>query len=944
MANQIWIGGAPSVAQVDLVTLPDDIESGQVVSFTIGVQTLEVTLSETVLADIVTELVTAWNASTIPEFAEITAAAGSVAGTLTLTADTAGKYFGVTVSIGTGSNEVQVVTLGGTTATGGTFTLTYSGQTTGNIAYNASAATVDAALEALSNIGAGDVTVTGTGPWTVEFTGALAATNVSLMTIDVSGLTGGANEVQTISTPNNSSGGTFTLTYGSQTTAAIAYNASAATIETALEALTNIPSGSVTCGGGPLPADVTVTFSDELGYQDVDLLVADASSLTGITGSAAETTAGGSTLKDKTEYYWAFETEETGEEYNDSVGASVLDADSGNSLTHGATGIIGNAIHYPGGSNDYLEGASGAHSKALTGDFSVSAWVKYDTALAGNSRIILGNSNASSVNYHLRLNADATFKFALSGTTYEVDSVATATVDTWHHVCGVYDSVNNLVKISIDGAAFVTSAASVATNEPSSSYLRVGGGTQSGLTFYEGWKGYIDSVGIYDSALSIGEVGSLYNSGAGDDYPFPSAGDNEVQTLTLAGSPSTGSVVVSYQGVGVSIPYDATASEAETLLDSVSTIGAGNVNVTGGAWPGTALIVEFINDLAVTNVEMLEIDVSSLVMLLTETTKGVSIPTGTVATTVTPITTSTTTSSSGPNNWDVASNWSTNSVPVNGDIVYIGDTTTSILYGLDQSAVTLAELHVEQTFTGAIGLPRNNGDGTSAYFEYRDSYLQVGATLLFIGAKDGDGSERVKIDLGSVQSTVLITDSGTSADANTPAILLLGTHASNVVNINRGTLGIAYYPTEVSTIATLRQAFYDSPADDTTVHVGAGVTLTDVKKSGGELDLYAATTTLEQTEGETTIHSGAHAAITIVSGTLNYNSSGTLTTVSVTGDAVLNFDQDRRPKTVTTINKNSDDSLIKDNSSCIASPVINMNNVDDLGQLEFGNGYTVTIT
>jgi len=61
----------------------------------------------------------------------------------------------------------QVVTLTG--ATGGTFTLAYRGATTGALAYNASAATVQTALEALSTITAGQVSVSGSagGPYTV---------------------------------------------------------------------------------------------------------------------------------------------------------------------------------------------------------------------------------------------------------------------------------------------------------------------------------------------------------------------------------------------------------------------------------------------------------------------------------------------------------------------------------------------------------------------------------------------------------------------------------------------------------------------------------------------------------------------------------------------------------------------------------------------------------
>jgi hypothetical protein len=86
-------------------------------------------------------------------------------------------------------NERQTVTIGGT---GGTFTLTFSGQTTSGIAFDATAAAVQAALEALSNLNPGDVLVTGNagGPWTVEFAGARADSDVGQMFGNQAGLTG----------------------------------------------------------------------------------------------------------------------------------------------------------------------------------------------------------------------------------------------------------------------------------------------------------------------------------------------------------------------------------------------------------------------------------------------------------------------------------------------------------------------------------------------------------------------------------------------------------------------------------------------------------------------------------------------------------------------------------------------------------------------------------
>lgn len=110
--------------------------------------------------------------------------------------------------VGTGvdsDNEIQTVTITGT-PTGGTFTLTWDGETTGNIAYNAAAATVETAFEALTSVGAGNGTVTGDagGPWTVEFTGDLAGENRDLIVADGALLSGGTSPdvtVAQVSTP-----------------------------------------------------------------------------------------------------------------------------------------------------------------------------------------------------------------------------------------------------------------------------------------------------------------------------------------------------------------------------------------------------------------------------------------------------------------------------------------------------------------------------------------------------------------------------------------------------------------------------------------------------------------------------------------------------------------------------------------------------------------------
>jgi hypothetical protein len=105
----------------------------------------------------------------------------------------------------------------------------------------------------------------------------------------------GTDEVQTLTITGTPAGGSFTITYAGQTTAAIAFNASAANVVSALELLSGIGSGGVTATGGALPGTpVVITFKKSLGAKDVALMTT-TDSLTGGTAPASaivETTPG----------------------------------------------------------------------------------------------------------------------------------------------------------------------------------------------------------------------------------------------------------------------------------------------------------------------------------------------------------------------------------------------------------------------------------------------------------------------------------------------------------------------------------------------------------------------------------------------------------------------------------------------------------------------------
>ncbi len=129
---------------------------------------------------------------------------------------------GTVVGICTNANADDVQTLTQASATGGTFTLTFLGggvnQTTPPLAYNATAAAVQAALQALSNIGAGNVTCSGgalgTAGVVCTFGGTMANQPQPLMIVNNGGLTGSGAAVTAVHT-----------TLGTANSAAEAYNA-----------------------------------------------------------------------------------------------------------------------------------------------------------------------------------------------------------------------------------------------------------------------------------------------------------------------------------------------------------------------------------------------------------------------------------------------------------------------------------------------------------------------------------------------------------------------------------------------------------------------------------------------------------------------------------------------------------------------------------------------
>lgn len=142
---------------------------------------------------------------------------------------------------------IQTITISGS-PTGGTFTLTCRGQTTSALSCYATAADVQDALQALSTVGADNVTVYGgpgpSVPYVVMFDGELLGAEVAQMTAS-SSLTGGSTPAITIAV---SSAGGLVLASGSWTAACQLRTDYADTAASTVLALTcSVSSGTVVC-------------------------------------------------------------------------------------------------------------------------------------------------------------------------------------------------------------------------------------------------------------------------------------------------------------------------------------------------------------------------------------------------------------------------------------------------------------------------------------------------------------------------------------------------------------------------------------------------------------------------------------------------------------------------------------------------------------------------
>jgi len=170
-----------------------------------------------------------------------------------------------------GKNEKQTITLD-SGVSDGTFTLTYDGQTTPDLAYNVSATDMQTALRALNSINGENVAVTDGNPsgWVVEFIGTLAHTDASAITGDGTNLVG---DVKTVTVLETVKGNTATV----NVTEAVAGHLATVNITETVKGNLATVNVTETVQGHLATVSVTMTQQGDAGFTVTVTKVADAS-------------------------------------------------------------------------------------------------------------------------------------------------------------------------------------------------------------------------------------------------------------------------------------------------------------------------------------------------------------------------------------------------------------------------------------------------------------------------------------------------------------------------------------------------------------------------------------------------------------------------------------------------------------------------------------------
>lgn len=233
----------------------------------------------------------------------------------------------------------------------------------------------------------------------------------------------------------------------------------------------------------------------------------------------------------------------------------------------------------------------------------------------------------------------------------------------------------------------------------------------------------------------------------------------------------------------------------------------------------------------------------------------------------------TSTTNQSPNDWNDAVNWSTAAVPGAADTVNLDDADVDALWNLDANTAVVTAINVFGTWNASLGLPKL---AAGNYWEYRPRYMTLQATTVNIGRVDGRGPNLYMHDNSATACTWNIWGSGQNPEREVPCCLLLGSSASNVLNQNNGSVGVAFFGGETANLSGGINLAGGSCV------CGSGVTLSGITQTGGTLDTASALGVVTQSGGSHVHRAGNITTLTLNGGTFEIRSDTALTITNLT--------------------------------------------------------------
>jgi glucose/arabinose dehydrogenase len=200
--------------------------------------------------------------------------------------------------------------------------------------------------------------------------------------------------------------------------------------------------------------------------------------------------------------------------FNEVSGATTADA-SGHgivgTLTNGptfTTGRYGNAVALDG-VNDYVNLGSPS-ALQFTGSLTASAWV-YVSSFPSDDAAVVSKRSSGEVGYQLDITKDTgsrTIGFKLTNSAGQPMfryGATTLQLNTWYHIAGVYNAVNQTLDVYLNGALDNGQLVGAVTNTQQNSTANVNIGRRASGTGFE-FPGRIDDVRIADHALTQAQI------------------------------------------------------------------------------------------------------------------------------------------------------------------------------------------------------------------------------------------------------------------------------------------------------------------------------------------------------------------------------------------------------------------------------------------------------